>query len=276
MQSFAKAADELNLTRGAVSHAIRALEARLGEPLFARKGRGVILTRNGQSFAARVRLGLSLITDAFGPDAGGRPRNLVISTLPSIASKILLPGLQRLRNTVADVVIELKVIEDLESFDDTAVDLAVRFGPGDWTGLVSHQIAQETLFPVCSPAFLSRHQLSEPNDLKICDLIGHPSSSWKLWLDPLGLDFNSFRPWLTVTDAALAIDAACVGHGVALARASLAREDLSAGRLVRLFNHEVRAEYQYACVRRPHSPKETLIAKFMDWLTVEMAPDARH
>jgi LysR family transcriptional regulator, glycine cleavage system transcriptional activator len=272
--SFAKAAEELNLTPGAVSHAVGVLETRLGEKLFARVGRGVALTKYGQTFAARVRLGLSLITDAFSADIGEGPRSLTVSTLPSIASKVLLPGLQRIRETISGLELELRVTEDLESFAGKDVDLAVRFGPGDWAGVTSRRLAQETLFPVCSPAFLRRHKLSEPRDMQSCDLIGHPSSSWKLWLDPLGLDFKAFRPWLIVEDAAFAIDAACQSQGIALARGVLAREDLAAGRLVRLFMHEVRAEYEYACVYRSRSPKAALISRFMDWLSDEMAQSA--
>ncbi len=243
--------------RGTLSLCAARLESRRLGPCHDTKctsirpiGRGVTLTRAGQAFAARVRLGLSLISEAFGPDSRGRSKRLVVSTLPSIASKILLPGLEGLRSLVPNIALEIRLTEDLEQFRNSDVDIAVRFGPGDWAGLASQHISAETLFPVCSPAFRDKHLLAHPTDLLACPLIGHPSSSWKLWFDPIGLDFKAVTPWLTLEDAGVAIDAASLGHGIALARGRLARGDLAGGRVVRLFEHEVSAEYQYSCVTR--------------------------
>lgn len=93
--SFARAAEELNLTPGAVSHAIRGLEQRLGQSLFGRQGRTVRLSFAGQQFAARVRMGLALLLDAFDSDPGTSDA-LMISTTPSIARKLLVPRLARI------------------------------------------------------------------------------------------------------------------------------------------------------------------------------------
>ena len=270
-QSFARAAAELHLTAGAVSHAIRALEERLGDQLFERKGRGVVLTRSGQAFAARVRLGLSLITDAFGTKLQASPKPLVVSTLPSIASKILLPGLEALGTLVPGVRLDIRVSEELEQFRKGDVDLAIRFGPGHWAGLASRLVAAETLFPVCSPGLRDRLKPEHPSDILACPLIDHPSSSWKLWCDPLGLDTGSAAPWLVLDESAAVIDAACLGHGIALARGRLARRDLEEGRLVRLFDHEVRAEYGYFCVGREAVLRAPLSVIFLEWLVSEMS-----
>jgi len=270
-QSFVKAATELNLTPGAVSHAIRALEDRIGDPLFERQGRGVNLTRTGRAFAARVRLGLTLISDAFGAHRGERVKRLVVSTLPSIASKILLPALDTLHSLAPGMALDLRMNEDLDRFGDSDVDVAVRFGPGQWAGLAAQHIAAETLVPVCSPALQSTLGLQQPADLLACPLIDHPSSSWKLWFDAVHVDFRSMVPWLTLDDAGAVIDAAAHGHGVALARVRLARNDLISGRVVRLFAQDVKAEYEYYCVSRPSGPKTALTRIFGDWLAAEFA-----
>ncbi len=95
--SFTRAAAELNLTPGAISHAIKALEDRLGQRLFDRKGRGVALTSAGLTLAAKVRVSLGLLSDAFEtPPSRGLDR-LVVSTTGSIAQKILVPHLARLQ-----------------------------------------------------------------------------------------------------------------------------------------------------------------------------------
>src|SRR4249919_671811 len=95
--SFSRAAEELNLTPGAISHAIRALEVRLDQQLFVRSGRAVSLTRAGQTLAARVRLSLGLLTDAFETMPWRSVDRLVVSTTHGIAERIFAPRLHELQ-----------------------------------------------------------------------------------------------------------------------------------------------------------------------------------
>jgi LysR family transcriptional regulator, glycine cleavage system transcriptional activator len=76
---------------------------------------------------------------------------------------------------------------------------------------------------------------------------------------------------LRIDDSALILDAAVAGHGVALARGVLVHDELQSGRLVRLFDHQVRAEYSYWCVWKASSPRGKLLEAFVDWLAAEMA-----
>ena len=178
--SFARAAEELNLTPGAVSHAIRGLEARLGQSLFERQGRTVRLSFAGQEFAARVRMGLALLLDAFDSDPRGTADALTISTTPSIARKLLVPRLARIEEAFPGLRLEIKVTDALEDLASGRVDLALRFGPGEWAGLKSRILAPETLAPMCSPAYRDGISLRAKADLKRCKLIRHPGSSWRL------------------------------------------------------------------------------------------------
>src|SRR6185369_13382228 len=123
-QSFTKAAAELNLTPGAISHAIRALEQRVGSELFVRSGRRVALTEAGQVLVTRVRLSVSLLGDAFDLSRGSRAERLVISTLPSIASKILIPAFAEVERVVPDTWFELQCSNSLATFHGDA-DVAV-------------------------------------------------------------------------------------------------------------------------------------------------------
>lgn len=269
--SFARAAEELNLTPGAVSHAIRGLEQRLGESLFERQGRTIRLSFAGREFAARVRMGLALLLDAFDSGPAGRTDALTISTTPSIARKLLVPRLARIEEAFPGLRIEIKVTDALEDFASGRVDLALRFGPGEWAGLKSRILARETLTPMCSPAYRDATSLRAREDLHRCRLIRHPGSSWRLWLGPLGLDEADYRSTLLIDDGATVLDAAMIGRGVALGRMILARDDIEAGRLVCPLPREVEAEYVYAAAWLPNAPRRSLVESFSDWFAADLS-----
>src|SRR3954465_14829632 len=116
--SFTKAAEELNLTPGAISHAIKALEQRLGQRLFDRTGRAVALTAAGLSLAVKVRLSLGLLADAFETTPWRALDRLVISTTGSIAQKLLIPHLDHLQLSCPGVRLDLRTSDVLADFDE--------------------------------------------------------------------------------------------------------------------------------------------------------------
>src|SRR4051794_33895345 len=150
--SFTRAAEELNLTPGAISHAIKALEGRLGQTLFDRKGRAVALTASGRTLAAKVRVSLGLLSDAFDTAPWRALDRLVISTTTSIAQKILLPHLGPLQQSVPHATLDLRTSDTLADFEE-GIDLAIRFGPGGWRGHQSRLLARERLVPAVSPNY---------------------------------------------------------------------------------------------------------------------------
>ena len=144
--SFTKAAAELNLTPGAISHAIKALEERLGKLLFERQGRTVTLSAAGLALAVKVRVSLGLLSDAFETSPWRAQDRLVISTTGSIAQKILVPHLDALQSSCPRTLLDLRTSDDLADFDQ-GIDVGIRFGPGGWRGLQSRLLGSETLFP---------------------------------------------------------------------------------------------------------------------------------
>lgn len=260
--SFTRAAQELNLTPGAISHAIRALEDRLGQQLFLRTGRSVKLTSAGLTLAARVRLSLGLLTDAFEAVPWRARDRLIVSTTHSIAQKILAPILPDLQRQLGEARIDLRCTDTLADFED-GVDVAIRFGPGGWRGLESRLLGQEELFPVAAASY----DLSLPQSQgKLAGhlLIHHPESGWRLWLDPAEPDPTASASALYVDSALMVLEAAASGVGIGLARARLAAADLAAGRLVRLFERSAPAEYSYWAVWNGSSPKLPLITAFVE------------
>ena len=261
--SFTKAAGELNLTPGAISHAIKALEQRLNQTLFDRGGRSVSLTADGRTLAARVRLSLALLGDAFDT-APPRARNrLVVSTLSVIAERILLPALTELKVALPDVVLDFRCSTALADFD-REVDVAIRFGPGGWRGLQSRFLGDEALFPVVSPDYRGGAWPTTQEQLSDHVLIHHPESSWRLWLDPAEPEPEVTTNALYLDHSALVLDAAAAGQGIALARGRMAGRDIREGRLVRLLERAAPAEYSYWAVWSGSSSKQPLIDTFVE------------
>ena len=260
--SFTRAADELNLTPGAISHAIRALEDRLDQQLFQRTGRAVKLTPAGQTLAARVRLSLGLLTDAFETVPWRAHDRLIVSTTHSIGQKILAPILPELRDRFGGARLDLRCTDSLADFED-GIDLAIRFGPGGWSGLESRLLGHEELFPVVSPHY-GRALPATQADLSGHLLIHHPESGWRLWLDPAKPDPTRSAPALHVDSTLMVLDAAASGIGIGLARSRLAAADLDSGRLVRILERAAPAEYRYWAVWNGSSPKLALISAFVE------------
>src|SRR4051812_46558215 len=153
LESFTRAADELHLTHGAVSHQVRALEAHLGVPLFARHGKRVALTIAGKGFAERVRAALGEIAQAADALRVRRDDRLSVSVLPSFASRWLMPRLIRFMDANPELEVNVTATTALADFAADEIDVAIRFGGGPWPPLVCEQFLDDEYFPVTSPRF---------------------------------------------------------------------------------------------------------------------------
>ncbi len=277
-QRFTKAADELSVTQGAVSHQVKALEAELGLRLFNRERQRLVITDAGRSY-------LEVVRDAFDRLAAGTNRLvqlqktgvLTVTTSPNFATKWLVHRLGKFVEAHPDI--DLRVSASLQHIDFARedIDLAIRHGDGQWPGMSVTRLCAEELFPVCSPKFVrGRSALRSPSDLgdhtllHVDDRVG-----WSKWLDAADVAATAIDRGPIYNQASMAIDAAVAGQGIALARTALAAWDICAGRLVRPFGLALNAPYAYWIV----CPKSTAglpkISTFRDWLPAEAADDAR-
>jgi LysR family glycine cleavage system transcriptional activator len=269
--SFAKAAEELNLSQSAVSHAVRTLEERLGEILFDRSRSAVVLTQAGATLASRVRLSLSLLNEAFETISEPQRMRLVVSTLGSVAEKLVIPRLPAFFALYPDIEIELHASRRLADLKNHEADVAVRFGQGQWPGLTAVELAKDKVFPVASPHYLAKVMGDSKDDLSTCQTIVHPAISWRLWHHAAGLPNEIQGGQLITDDALLMIKAAIAGCGVALVNETLVRDDIAAGRLVRILQTEIEDDYSHWVVWDSTSAKVHLIKPFVDWLVAEFA-----
>lgn len=277
-QSFTKAADELSVTQGAVSHQVKALELDLGIRLFDRDRQKLNITRAGRTY-------LDVVRDAFDQIALGTEdlRNqsgagtLTVSTSPDFAAKWLVNRLGRFAETHPEIDLRISATMHHVDFAREDVDFAVRHGDGNWTGLDVVRLCSEELFPVCSPKLLSGHnRLRAPSDLLKFPLLHlDDRKDWSEWLEVAGVAKTALSHGPVLNRASMIIDAAVDGQGVALARTTLAAWDLINGRLVRPFAAALRLSKSYWIVCPKATSSLPKITAFRDWLLAEAANDVR-
>ena len=269
--SFSKAADELHVTHGAVSRAIRNLEDHLGIQLMIRATRSVRLTPAGAAYAAEVREALDQLATATRVATGQHSAGLLgVSTLDSFAGKWLVPRLFRFRQAHPEIEVRLATSERLADFVSDGIDIAVRYGRGQYPGVSAELLIKEDLFPVCSPKLLEGpHPLRTPADLRHHTLIHDDFHiDWSMWLRSAGIEGIDPHRGPSFHSSVLALQAAVQGEGVVLGRSPLVGDDLAAGRLVRPFDISM-AGRGYYVVYPPRALQFTKVKAFRDWLMAE-------
>jgi LysR family glycine cleavage system transcriptional activator len=271
-RSYSRAADELAVTHGAVSQQIRKLEAELGAPLFRRQGNGMIPTPAALRLAERIATAQAILGDAVEEFASSASRDaLVVSIDPQLGVRWLPQRLARLLADPAGANLDLRFEERLADFVTDGVDVGLRYGRGQETGVEHALLFHEQLFPVCSPALAGREAIRAPQDLLTATLLRHTHRPWWLWFScfdlpepaPSGPEF---------ADSLMIIEAAAQGMGVALARSSLVQQDLETGRLVRLFPEAIQNDFAFYVAWRADNPKLARIHVLRDWLIAEIGP----
>jgi len=277
-ESFTRAAEELCVTQGAVSHQVKALEAELAVRLFSRERQRLIITEAGRDYLTVVRDALDRI--AIGTERLLQRQNagvLTVSTSPAFAAKWLVHRLGHFAEAHAEIDLRISATLHHVDFAREEVDLAVRHGDGNWPGLDTVRLSSEQLFAVCSPKLLSgRHRLSKPADILKFPLIHMDSrTDWNNWLQEAGLDEAGVTHGPVLNRASMVIDAAINGQGVALARTTLAAWDLINGRLMRPFPLSLPLSKTYWIICPKATASLPKIVTFREWLLMEASRDLR-
>ncbi len=194
--SFTKAAEELNVTPAAISHQIKALEEFLGVVLFRRLTRALRLTDAGQAAFPKVREGFDNLAEAVEIlRAEEEGKVLTVSVSPSFGAKWLVPRLDRFRAAHPDLDIRIDATDRLADFQGDNVDVALRYGMGNYPSLLVDKLFGAEMVPVCSPDLLDGTQpLRRPLDLVHHTLLHldwtleeQTSPSWRMWLLAAGV-----------------------------------------------------------------------------------------
>ena len=278
--SFTKAADELHLTQSAVSHRVRALEEELGIVLFKRLMRRLELTRAGQVLAQRMDQAVADIAHTIAEfDTDGGAQHLTVTLLPSVAARWLVPRLPDFHAQNPDIQLQLVTDPRLLDLRGAQIDLAIRFGRGTYPGHAVTMLMSDFVFPVCSPQLIAQHGpvstiealLALPL-LHDCATEGDGSGSdWLSWLNHHGHGDLACHDGQRFSEAGLLIDAAVLGLGVALARASLVSDHMVSGTLICPLRLSAPTAFAYYLVGLPDAASSPKIVRFRDWLQAQAA-----
>jgi len=272
--SFTKAANELNVTQAAVSHQIKTLEEALGVKLFRRLNRALLLTEPGQSYLPAVRDALDMLASATErltrQDETGI---LTVSALPSLASIWLVPRINRFLEINPDIQVRIDASEHVVDFESGDVDVALRYGRGEYPGLHTERLMTEDIFPVCAPTLPTpARPLDRPEDLKHHTLLHDDLRlDWRMWLMAAGVEGVDPTRGLTFNASDIVIRAAIEGQGVALGRSALAADALADGQLIKPFDVILPADFAYYFVCAERDIERPKVRKFRDWLFSDVA-----
>jgi LysR family glycine cleavage system transcriptional activator len=279
--SFAAAAEELHVTASAVSLQIRHLEEDLELKLFERTPKGLALTADGEKLLPGINQAFEHLRGSIAAldQESSRASTLSISVAPSFAAKWLLPRLGAFLDRHPELEVDVKANMELTDFAKDDVDLAIRYGAGNYPGYEVELLLRDVMFPVCSPELLMRHGQRDPHKVFVEAPLLHDVSadldpavpSWKMWLKAARLEDVDWRKGPRFNQTSLALDAAISGLGIALAPAVLVEADLAAGRLVRLASDELAGDFAYYLVHPKDKVKLPPLQAFKDWLRKSLA-----
>jgi LysR family glycine cleavage system transcriptional activator len=269
--SFTAAAAELNLTSGAISYQIRALEAHLGFALFERLPRGVKLTSMGVAYLPPVRKAFEELADSTVGLFGGSERVQITVHAPvSLAALWLAPKLPVFSTANPTIDVRLASVIWDNAVPDEATDLEIRYGWGHWHGYRSERLLNQSILPVCSPTLLRAAKVKgDPAAL----LARHPihimgyESHWLKVRQVLELASVPAGAGPTVDTTIAALELAAAGAGVALAHRLFLGAYLATGRLVSALPQEFADDNSYFVIT-PERPQRIRreVQLFRDWL----------
>jgi DNA-binding transcriptional LysR family regulator len=269
--SLTKAAEELNVTAGAVSKQIKLLEEELGAPLFVRRHRSVELTREGETMAAALREGFERMSSTFRQikSLGGQAVATIGSTM-AMAQLWLMPRMGAFWNRHPDIVVDHVISDHPHGLDRPDVELRLRYGDGEWPDELSAKLYDDRIFPIASPAFARAYRVKSVSDLAQLQLLSVEGIdwTWTTWAEFLREVGHPDRR-VTVrrfNSYVIALQAARSGQGVTLGWESLVAPLIEAGSLVRVTDAEIAAPQSYFVTwsaRRPLSPQAVMLK---DWL----------
>jgi LysR family transcriptional regulator, glycine cleavage system transcriptional activator len=199
---------------------------------------------------------------------------LTISTTPSFAASWLAGRLARFQALHPEIELQLSATPRLVDFAREGIDCGIRYGMGDWPGLVSQRLFQTALLPVCSPMLLDgASPLRCPDDLAQHTLLHalDDPDDWRLWLRAAGVDGIDPTRGLKFDSVPLVVQAAISGAGVGIGRRQLVEAELAEGRLVAPFDLELPDECAYYFVAPEATADQPKIAAFRAWLVAEFA-----
>jgi LysR family glycine cleavage system transcriptional activator len=290
--SFKKAAEELHVTPGAVSHHLSQLEALLGIKLFERLSQGIQLTPSARACLPKLQQGLDSLRESVDLMSRGSRGIISVASSPSFATRWLLPRLHRFVLTQPDIDVHVTTRmgpfvgerssrgspKDVRSWA-AETDVIILFSDAHFPELQAERLMSLSITPMCSPAFRTRHGLSgDPDELAGVPLLHDDRGAlytqrafWRRWLDAAGVPAIDADSGLHFAHAILALGAAEEGIGIVASTPVLAADQLKSGRLTRPYDREVPLDASYQVISSELAYRREDVACFRAWLHAEVA-----
>lgn len=279
LESFArhgvvwKAAEELNLTRSAVSHQLRLLERDLGFTLFNRVGTGIELTSRGRAYAGDVREALSVISRSASRHAGGGlTGQLIVSATPGFAANWLNTKISRFRAMCPDVALSVVLPAALDDMSNPEVDVFIAFGDPAQSGAGVEMLREVEFTPLVSPVLLNRlGGLTRPEDVLQGDLLHLADrGDWSAWLRQAGVTDVPEATGIVYADMTLVYSAAINAQGIAMGDEFICHDAMAAGHLIRPFDLAVKPAKSYYLWVPPAKQDMASVTAFRNWILAEL------
>jgi DNA-binding transcriptional LysR family regulator len=275
--NFTKAAQELNVTQGAISHQIAVLEEYFGARLFERRSNRLELTPNAALYARALHAAFEDIrraTASYHSTASSSRSTLTIKGYPLLLSRWLTPRLPAFSRLYPQIDVRLVSISgaSLADFDQQDIDIEIRYGRGHWKGLTSHLLFADRLVPVCTPALAHELSLQSPQDLagKVLLQTHARSSDWPDWFCSAGITHASaLQNVKSFADLGIVHRFALDGGGVAIMQTAYVEEDIREGRLVVPCEPVLYRDLGYYLVNPTRHDDDARVRAFTDWLLDE-------
>lgn len=269
--SFTRAAEELNVTQSAASRLVRSLEDYLQVPLFKRQSRRIELTDQGRFYNELVRNSLELIEAGTielisSKDGMG---TLSIGMLPTFGTKWLVPRLPTFQRQHPEISINIISSDGELNFTKERIDVAIRFGHGDWPDAIVDPLMGEDIIVVCSPMLMDGdHPLVTHEALHHHRLIRHSTrpGSWEHWFRSVGINPDSYLWGPSLEHFFMIVQAAVAGLGVALVPSFLVESELKSGELIAPFTDKIAGPGAYYLITSAAKAELPRVKLFRHWL----------
>ncbi len=267
LRSIKQACIELNLTPGAISQQVRALEDRVGVQLFDRTSGRYDLTAIGEQLLSRLTHCFDDMETAMQEVvAHAEPNRLRLKLAPTFAARWFAPRMVSFLSSNRGVDLEVTTIASSAEIGFEQCDFLVQFGGASWPDFDSVLLFRDELVPVCSPKIA--RTLRKPEDLRKQTLL-HSSfreKNWAQWLESAGMDTRLAATGPRFQNGLLACEAAASGSGVAVMQLAYVEADIAQGRLVAPFDHHAVSENGYYMTSSKHRRTERKIQDFRNWI----------
>jgi LysR family transcriptional regulator, glycine cleavage system transcriptional activator len=272
-ESLTQAAGTLCITVSAVSKQITSLEEFVGRQLLQKSGRGVTLTSHGRIYWQKISGSLrALETATFEMQSGdGDTGILTLASVPTFLTKWLIPRLPDFRKTAPSVTLSFS--QHLGAFEEmpSGVDVAIRYGHGEWPGVVSDYIAGKEFVLIAASGLVAGGRLRSPADLLAATLLHHDGAptAWRQWAASHGVPESSVQSGPRFAQYSALIQAVASGLGVGLVPRILVLEELASGAVVLPFGAAITVDQGHYLCFKAERAEVPVLAAFRGWILAQ-------